>query len=162
MNLCDLTGFALACGRRRIGGVVLVEYLPIAYVNRAQSHTLHDQTNTDTGQLSMSSNWFPLHCLQNGRVLNDKNVTTEQGEHLEREVTADLSGADSATLLELRRMVGQRFMVRITDKQRTRYLCSDHLEGMEFSYSFTTGQPSSGQRISLSFRGQFATHILAS
>jgi hypothetical protein len=159
--MCDLTGFQIECGAIRPSGILKVEYLPISSVNKSASYMLRNAQNKFTGQLVASTNWLNLPALPTNRQASDRSQESEQGEASELEYSFDMPAATPAQIRELHLMRNQRFLLRVTDRSKAQYLVGDFAEGMNFNYQLTSGTTATGGNVSLSFRADTHTPILA-
>lgn len=143
-----------SCGTSAPGGLVTIEYLPLAYVDKVASATLSSFTHNWTGAISAATEWYKLYASVNDRGWTDRFVPTEQGGHLERSVTARLIGISPQRIDALEKMKQYRYLVRITDRKRNRYLLGDLQHGADMDYDIGTGTATTTpQGINITFKG---------
>lgn len=158
-SMCGLQGIDTLCDSATYpGGLIRVEYLPVAYVNRPLSAFLYDHQQTWTGLITYAGAWLTLTGKQNDRLFSDSQVNTEQGVHYNREVTINKKGITPAVIAELEKMKQFRYLVRVTDRKRNRYMLNDWSTGFEVTTDMNTGNAATNTpNLRITFRGLVPT-----
>ncbi len=120
MNLQGLLHF---CGNRNLGGLMIVEYAPIDWMDISQYEPMRDSAGHWLYAIPFATgDWLKLPLLVNGKNWEENSARRDQGSRFTGQVSGTVPRLRPAASFELQQMEELDFLVKLQDRNGQSWL----------------------------------------
>lgn len=114
MNLQGLLHF---CGNRNLGGLMIVEYAPIGWIDISRYEPMRSSSGNWLYAIPFSTgDWLKMPLLPNGKNWEENSTRRDQGSRFNGQVSGTVPRLQPAASYELQQMEELDFLVKLQDR----------------------------------------------
>lgn len=143
-----LQGLSNFCGHMNPGGLLLVEYIPTAWIQKSTkvnhlvdgAHKIIDAPNIG------AKSWLKMYVLPEKREWDDNINTSEHGASFTRKLDFVTPVHSTQMAVEIQNMKQYRYILRVKDRVGNSHLLGTESEPFIFSAGFRNGANGANQQ----------------
>jgi len=150
-----LQGLSSFCGSINLGGLRILEYVPIHWINASSYEIIRSSANNWQYAIPLlpGGSWLQMPLLFSRRNWSENGDVTEQGTRYEQLLNGVVPKLRPAASIEIEQMEQMFFLVRTTDRNGQPWLVGDLLAPLAFRAQADTADENGLNNYQIRFEG---------
>ena len=151
--MSQLVGLSKFCGTSNLGGILTIEYAPVAWINPSVFEVIRSAANNWQYDISfLEGDWLEAPILHGRTPWTETEQSTDQGTFYQQRIQGTTPKMLPSVTGELAKMSKHQFIIRLTDENDQRWIIGSLEHSFEFIAPATTSNLGGLNNYSLQWR----------
>ena len=153
--MSQLIGLGEYCGQTNFSGLLEIEYVPTEWVDHSTyEYIVNSSFNWQYEIQFVQGSWLKAYALPTSKIWEENQQRNNQGPFYDQSVQAVIPKLKPSVSGEFDKMPQYRYLLRLTDRNNTKWILGTLENPFEFSSNGSVGGDGSLNNYSISFRSQ--------